>query len=84
MCRNFVGEKNMCNPTYRSIFNPRMGQRKSVVCCVLYKKCPRSVKVKRRCNSVMGSVLIFVTYCCHKGLSRMFLQLLFDYVCDHS
>jgi len=34
-------------------FNPKMGQRKSVVCYVLYKECPRSVKVKRHCNSVM-------------------------------
>jgi hypothetical protein len=35
------------------------------LCVVFYKKCPRSVKVKRRCNSVMGSVLISVTDCCH-------------------
>ena len=34
-------------------FNPKMGQRKSVVCYVLYKECPRSVKVKRCCKSVM-------------------------------
>ena len=33
--------------------NPKMGQRKSVVCYVLCKECPRSVKVKRHCNSVM-------------------------------
>lgn len=33
--------------------NPKLGQRKSVVCFVLYKECPRSVKVKRRCSSVM-------------------------------
>jgi len=53
-CVEILWEKKISVIQHTGPFlNPRMGRRKSVMYYVLYKDCPRSVKVKRHCICVM-------------------------------